>query len=132
MSYVFQRERMEPQEDGSVLIGVGIENQAVEANRDGNRPNLTVEWVRCAASHLHGWDICNITGLMNAKPVIGRDKDGKDILGQSRKEVLIEQAERIQARRSVPTEIALPTKRILKVVDGQEVQVDVPDKPISL
>lgn len=84
------------------------------------------ETVYCKTDHQHS-KACAIA-LMKAKPVIGQDKDGKDVLGKSKKDL----AEEWLAAQKAPQKseaLALPTKRV-KDAEGKD--VDVPDKGLSL
>lgn len=83
------------------------------------------ETVYCKTDHTHS-KACAIA-LMKAKPVIGKDKDDKDILGKSKKEIA-EEWLAAQKGPQKPQALALPTKKETR--DGKE--IDVPDKSISL
>jgi hypothetical protein len=134
---------MEPQRDGSVLIGVAIVATVGQSDIPDPAFNASAEWARCDASHQHGWESCDIPSLFGArqqrpkhddekKPVV--DDKGKtvmeDIPGTSKRERLLAwlDARRQEAANPIPKEIPLPTRKVKK--EGKD--VDEPIKGVSL
>lgn len=122
MADTFQRVRMEPQADGSVYIGVAIEDPSGTPNDQGDKPILTCEWRYCKVAHVHGWGVCDIAGIFGARQ---KDGQGADVVGTSPKEILVARKAQIAVAQAVPKEVALPKK-----TDGKGGQID--DKALAL
>lgn len=121
----FERCRMEPRLDGSVLIGVTI------IDDDESIPQHS-EWFPCKVSHVHGWAVCDVVGLANLRE---KDKDGNDIPGTSPKERAEAWVSGMKVRPNldhIPIPITKETVR--EEVDGvlKDVGKDVPQKRIAL
>ena len=131
MAHKFERCRMEPQEDGSVNIGITI--IATIGQSDDPDPDFhgSAQWARCLEAHAHDWDTCNIRALFGAR---AKDAQNNDIVGSSKREQLIAwlQEQRRVKGLAIPKEIPLPTRKVQKVVDGKDVEVDEAIKDVSL
>ncbi len=127
MAHKFERCRMEPQEDGSVNIGITI--IATVGQSDTPDPDFhgSAQWARCSAAHAHDWDTCNIRALFGAR---AKDAQNNDIVGSSKREQLVAwlQEQRRVKGLAIPKEIPLPTRKVTR--DG--VEVDEAIKDVSL
>jgi hypothetical protein len=121
MGHKFERCRMEPQEDGSVNIGITI--VATIGTTDDPDPDYgqSAQWVNCSVAHAHAWDVCNMRTLFTAGSPSAKDKL-----------VAWLQEQRRQKGLAIPKEIPLPTRKVTKEVDGQTQEVDEPIKDVSL
>ena len=128
MADVFQRVRMEPQDDGSMCIGVGIEDPDALPDKNGDRQILTAQWAYCRASapHVHGWDSCDIVGLFGART---KDKNGNDIDGTSKKDELTALKTRILNKRNAPLVTPNFPKKTIQNEKGEDTQID--DKKLT-
>ena len=140
MADVFQKVRMEPQPDGSVYIGIGVEDPDGIRDDHGDLPILTAQWAYCRAGHAHGWGTCDVATIFGTQQL--NDK-GQPIAGTSLKEQLSAQKASILSRRAaLVAEPAMPTKQIPKIdpatkqpvldVKGDPVMTPVPDKSIGI
>lgn len=84
------------------------------------------ETVYCKEDHQHS-KACAVS-LMKARPVVGKDAAGKDVLGKSPMEVCETYIRGFKGKKA-PEEISMPTK---KVKNGKDEEIEVPDKGISL
>lgn len=131
MAHKFERCRMEPLPDGSVNIGILIVATIGQSDDPDPAFGSSAQWRRCSRAHAHSWDTCDVRALFGARE---KDGQGRDIAGTSAREQLVAwlQERRAEAALAIPKEIPLPTQRVTKRVDGQDVEVDEPIKDISL
>ena len=125
MGHKFERERMEPQDDGSVNIGIRILPTVGQSDIVDPDAPQGCQWRRCAEAHTHHWDTCNVRALFGARE---KDAQGQDIAGTSAREQLVAWLQQARSRAQQPREIAIPTRKVTR--DGKE--VDEPIKGVSL
>lgn len=134
MAHKFERERMEPLDDGSVNIGIRIVptvGQSDIVDPDGPQ---SCQWRRCTEAHVHGWDTCDIRALFRSRERRQNGVDGQgqpvmeDVPGTSAREQLVAWLQQARVRVQQPREIALPTRKVTR--EGKE--VDEPIKDVSL
>ncbi len=128
MGHKFERCRMEPQEDGSVNIGILI--VATIGTSDDPDPDYSgsAQWARCSEPHAHGWETCNLRALFGSRQ---KDAEGNDIAGTSKREQLVAwlQEQRRQKGLNIPKEIPLPTRKVMR--DGKEVDEEIKDVSLA-
>ncbi len=140
MGHKFERCRMEPQDDGSVNIGVLIIATIGQSDDPDPAFSSSAQWRRCAVDHEHGWGVCDVKAIFGAreKRQTGVDGQGQPVLedvpGTSAREQLVAwlQAQRVKRQAARPAQIALPTRTVTKTVDGKLVEVEEPDRDLSL
>lgn len=131
MGHKFERCRMEPQDDGSVNIGILIVATIGQTDDPDPAFGTSAQWRRCAAAHEHSWETCDIRALFGART---KDALGEDIAGTSAREQLVAwlQAQRVKRQAARPAQIDLPTRKVERTVDGKTVEVDEPIKDVTL